>query len=154
MTVVAERHAASHELGTAILAQLLDLGHACWPDGDFTTHDRDHVMGGRHFLAQADGRVVAHAAVVPRVLEVGGRSLRAGHVEAVATLPSFQGQGIASRLGLAALDGTDLRPRTHGTPARTPDEDDGIMSLWTPATPPGLSGDVPIACPWRPGDAW
>ncbi|MHB8958443.1 MAG: GNAT family N-acetyltransferase [Candidatus Limnocylindrales bacterium] len=139
-------------------------------------------MGGRHFLAEADGRVVAHAAVVPRVLEVGGRSLRAGYVEAVATLPNFQGRGIASRLMAAAnalIDSTYelgvLSTSRHafyerlgwrswrgptfvrepdGTLTRTADEDDGIMWLPTPATPPGLSGDEPIACLRRPEDAW
>lgn len=182
MTAVAERDAGSEELGPVVLAQLLDLGHACWPDGDFTTQDLDHAMGGRHFLAEAGGRVVAHAAVVPRVLVVGGRSVRAGYVEAVATLPSFQGQGIASRLMAAAnaqiaatyelgvlstsrhafygrvgwqrWRGPTYVREPDGALIRTADEDDGIMWLRTPATPPGLSGHEPITCPWRPGDAW
>ncbi len=182
MTGVAYWDAASDELSPAVLAQLLDLGHACWPDGAFTADDLDHAMGGRHFLAEADGRVVAHAAVVPRLLDVAGRSLRTGYVEAVATLPSLQGQGIATRLmtvanaligstyELGALStsrhafyerlgwrhwtGPTFVRELDGTLTRTEDEDDGIMWRSTRATPPGLTGSEAIACPWRPGDAW
>ena len=39
---------------------------------------------------------MAHAAVVERVLEVGGRAVRAGYVEGVATTPTRQGEGLGS----------------------------------------------------------
>lgn len=181
MSEVAFRDAATDELGPTVLAQILDLGRACWPEGHFTTDDLDHALGGRHFLAEAEGRVVGHAAVVPRALEVGGRVLRAGCVEAVATLPRFQRRGIASRLMTAAdahiADAYELGALSTGEPSfyqrlgwlrwagptsvrepgggltRTPDEDDGIMVLLTPASPAiDLTG--PITCNRRLGDAW
>lgn len=176
------REAPSSELGTATIAQLLDLGHACWPDGDFTQDDVEHALGGRHFLAEAGGRLIAHASVVPRLLDVGDRTLRGGYLEAVATLPSRQGQGIATRLVRAAdahlaelyelgalatgrqgfyerLGWRRWRGETwviepDGRRVRTPDEDDGIMWLPTATTPPEVRGDEALACRWRPGDVW
>ena len=182
MTAPALREATSDELDAAVLAQILDLGHACWPDGSFTQDDLEHALGGRHFLAEMDGRFVAHASVVPRILEVGGRRLRGGYLEAVATLPRFQRQGIATRLVEAANAHIDAafvlgalstsRPAFYerlgwqrwrgetwvrdrdGRLARTADEDDGILWRRTPSTPDGVSGDEAIACEWRPGDVW
>lgn len=167
-------------LTAAETAQLLDLFEACWPDGGFGPEDAAHAMGGVHWLAEADGRIVGHASVVPRTLEAGGRPLATGYVEAVAVLPGWRGRGIASRLMAAA--GEHIRAtfelgalstgvhelygragwerwrgptfvRTATGLERTEDEDDGLMVLRTPRTPL-LEGTEPLACDWRPGDAW
>lgn len=178
---LAYRECGSDDLGAAGLAQLLDLGRACWPDGDFTPDDLDHALGGRHFVAEADGRIIAHASVVPRRLEVDGRPLRAGYLEAVATLPRHQRQGIASRLveaagahlaatyELGALSTGEHRfyerlgwhrwlgpTWVHGRDGqltRTADEDAGIMILATPTTPP-LTLAESLTCEWHAGDPW
>jgi aminoglycoside 2'-N-acetyltransferase I len=162
------------------LAQLLDLLHACWPEGDFSTDDIAHAMGGVHWLAEARGRIVGHASVVPRLLETDGLPMTTGYVEAVATHPAWWRRGIASRLvtlanehiaarfELGALS-TDLHAmyaragwerwqgptyvRTDGGPVRTEDEDEGIMILRTPRTP-ALAGTEALSCEWRAGDAW
>ena len=42
------------------------------------------------------GEIAAHASVVERELHVGGRPLRTGYVEAVATAPLRQGEGLGS----------------------------------------------------------
>jgi len=47
-------------------------------------------------IAEADGRVVAHASVVQRELHSAGHRLRTGYVEAVATRPSRQREGLGS----------------------------------------------------------
>jgi aminoglycoside 2'-N-acetyltransferase I len=175
------RQAATEALDAADLAQLLDLFRACWPDGDFTTDDIAHAMGGVHWLASVHGRVVGHASVVPRQLEADGRLLPTGYVEAVCTHPAWQRQGIASRLLVLAnahiREAFDLGAlstgvhavyaskgwerwrgptlvRTADGPVRTPDEDDGIMILRTARTPDDLDVTGPISCEWRAGDAW
>lgn len=60
--------------------------------GEFSDDDWAHALGGWHVLAGEE----AHAAVVERTIEVGGRALRAGYVEGVATAPALQGRGLGS----------------------------------------------------------
>lgn len=182
MSEVVFREALSAELGATTIAQLLDLGHACWPEGDFTEHDVEHALGGRHYLAEDGGRLIGHASVVPRLLDVGERTLHGGYLEAVATLPSHQHRGIATRLvrtasshiaaeyefgalatgrpgfyerlGWRRWRGETWVIELDGGRARTPDEDDGIMWLPTATTPAGVHGGEALACRWRPGDVW
>ena len=174
------RRIVSADLAPTELAQLGDLFAACWPSDGFSPDDLDHALGGVHWVAEADGRVVAHASVVERVLEADGRPMRTGYVEAVATLAAWRHRGIATRLmdlagahiratfELGALS-TDVHGlyerlgwerwrgptfvRTAGGALRTDDEDDGIMILRTPRTPP-LSPAEALSCEWRAGDAW
>jgi aminoglycoside 2'-N-acetyltransferase I len=150
------------------------------PDEQFTEEDWEHALGGVHFVLEVDGEVVAHAAVVERELEVGGVPLRAGYVEAVATAPGRQRQGLGGRLmeavtafvreryELGAL-GTGLhdfyarsgwRPwlgpsfvRAPDGVRRTPDDDGYILVLTTPTTP-DLDPRASISCDWRAGDVW
>lgn len=184
---VSIRRAASPALTVADLAQLLDLFAACWPAGNFSPEDVDHAIGGLHWIAEAGGRIVGHASVVPRQLEAQASSpgtgpipLATGYVEAVATHPDWQGRQIATRLmaevgahiratfemgalstNVHAMYGRVGWERWRGptfvrTPdglVRTADEDDGIMILRTPRTPP-LRGDEPLSCEWRSGDVW
>jgi aminoglycoside 2'-N-acetyltransferase I len=53
--------------------------------------------GGRHFLAYREDELVSHAVVTTRWLQPEGHPiLRTAYVDAVATLPAFQGQGYGS----------------------------------------------------------
>jgi aminoglycoside 2'-N-acetyltransferase I len=177
---VTVRWVRTPDLTAEDLAQLLDLFRACWPAGEFSTDDIAHAMGGVHWLAEVHGRIVGHASVVPRLLEADGLPMTTGYVEAVATHPDWRRRGVATRLvtvanqhiarsfELGALS-TDLHAvyaragwerwhgptfvRTDGGPVRTGDEDDGIMILRTPRTPP-LAGTEALSCEWRAGDAW
>jgi aminoglycoside 2'-N-acetyltransferase I len=60
--------------------------------------DREHAIGGLHFVLERHGAIVAHASVVERVLHVADRPLRTGYVEAVAAMPQCQGRGFGSRV--------------------------------------------------------
>jgi aminoglycoside 2'-N-acetyltransferase I len=151
-------------------------------DGEdaMTEDDWQHALGGVHFVAQAEGEIVAYSSVAERELEVDGLSIRSGYVEAVATAVAFQGKGIGSllmqevnayireRFQLGAL-GTGRHNfyerlgwltwkgqtwvRTGDGPRRSPEEDGYILVLPTP-TSPELDLAAPIACGWRAGDAW
>jgi aminoglycoside 2'-N-acetyltransferase I len=150
--------------------------------GRFDVHDWEHTLGGVHVLAEEDGAVVAHGAVVPRVLVAGGRELRAGYVEGVATRGDRRGRGLATmvmaeagkvvqeRYELGALaDGTGIPgfyqrlgwepwqgPTWVAGPRgleRTADEDGSVLVLRTAATE-ALDLTGPLVGDWRAGDVW
>jgi aminoglycoside 2'-N-acetyltransferase I len=158
------------------------LAHAFEHDehGGFTEDDWQHALGGTHFLLEVDGRLVGHASVVERELQVAGRSLRTGYVEAVALAPARQRQGLGTRLMRAVNEhiaerfeigalGTGSQPfyerlgwriwqgptsvRTSNGEESTPDEDGFILVLETGASP-SLRLTDGISCEWRPGDVW
>ena len=147
---------------------------------DFADSDWDHALGGVHVIAEENGDIVSHGSVVPRTLEIGGRPIRVGYVEAVGTWPKDQRHGLATlvmqeigdiireryelgalstpvaafyaRLGWMLWRGPTAVRTTEGV-ERTPDDDGGIMVLLTPSSPP-LNVDDEIVCEWRDGDVW
>jgi aminoglycoside 2'-N-acetyltransferase I len=150
--------------------------------GRFDVHDWEHTLGGVHVLAEEGGAVVAHGAVVPRVLVAGGRELRAGYVEGVATRGDRRGRGLATvvmaeagrvvqeQYELGALaDGTGIPgfyqrlgwetwqgPTWVAGPKgleRTADEDGSVLVLRTAATE-ALDLTGPLVGDWRTGDVW
>jgi aminoglycoside 2'-N-acetyltransferase I len=176
------RRAATAELAAGEVAELRGLLFAAF-GGRFDEHDWEHTLGGTHVLAEEeDGRLVAHAAVVPRVLVAGGRALRTGYVEGVATREDRRGQGLATlvmaEVGRVVEAGYELGALGDGSgipgfyqrlgwevwqgptwvaapggPERTPAEDGSILVLRTPVTGE-LDPAAAIVCDWRTGDAW
>ncbi len=168
------------EAEIAVIRALLDTAFGTDEDERFTDADWDHAVGGVHFVLDLEGEIVAHASVVEREIHVDGRPLRTGYVEAVATDPDRQDQGIGSvlladvtawireRFELGAL-GTGRHhfyerfgwqtwagPSAVRTPdglRRTPDDDAYILVLRTLASPP-FELTARISCDWRPGDVW
>jgi aminoglycoside 2'-N-acetyltransferase I len=178
------RRVATEGLTPDEIRELRALFTAAWPASDeepFTDDDWQHAVGGVHVLAEESGRIVAHASVVPRSLEVGGVQMRTGYVEAVATWPDLERQGHGSALmrEIDAIIEADYElgvlgtgafafyerlgwehwrgptsVRTVGGLVRTPEDDAYIMVRRTPSTPRGLDLEAPIICEWRPGDVW
>jgi aminoglycoside 2'-N-acetyltransferase I len=155
---------------------LLDCAFA----GEFADTDWQNALGGRHVTLVDPTGVVAHAAVVPRVLEVAGRPFRTGYVEAVATAPERRDAGLGSlvmvqideiirrefelgalstgrhrfyeRLGWERWQGPTF-VRDGARLVRTEEEDDGVMVLrFGPSAAIDLA--APITCTPRPGDDW
>lgn len=159
---------------TAVRA-LLDDAFA----GEFSDDDWDHGLGGTHALVVEDDRLVAHGALVQRRLLLGGRTLRAGYVEAVAVARDRRRRGLASEvmtaleryaagfdlLALSASrDGVGLYesrgwqrwlgPTSALTPdglRRTPDDDGAVYVLPGRAS---LDFEAGLTCDWREGDVW
>lgn len=173
--VVEVQVARTDELTEARLARIRALLDEAF-EGDFSADDWSHTVGGWHVLVDEE----AHAAIVERTIEVGGRGLWAGYVEGVATAPSLQRRGLGSsvmrQVGEVLREHFDLgvlSTEAHGfyerlgwerwrgpsyvrrgdTLVRTADEDDGIMVLRYGATA-GLDLAETIACESRPGDDW
>jgi aminoglycoside 2'-N-acetyltransferase I len=144
----------------------------------------DNIGPGVHVLAEDPERgIVAHAAIVDRLLYPGKLTLRSGYVEAVAVWPHLQRTGLGTqvmqvidgmldeeyelgalgtgspgfygRLGWVVWRGpTSIRER-DGSLVRSPDEDGDIMVRLTRQTPPDLDLSLPIAVDWRPGsEVW
>jgi aminoglycoside 2'-N-acetyltransferase I len=177
------RRVTTAELSKAELEALRLLVFGAF-GGRFDEHDWDHTLGGVHVLAEEDvGVVVAHGAVVPRTLVAGGRALRTGYVEGVATRGDRRGLGLAT-LVMAEVGrvipegGYELGALGDGSgipgfyqrlgwetwqgptwvagpdgPERTAEEDGSILVLRTPATGE-LDPAGPITCDWRSGDVW
>lgn len=151
-----------------------DAGHS------FADEDWEHTFGGLRVLATDGGVPVGHAAVVPRLLHVGGEPFRGGYVEGVATAPDRQRLGVGSqvmervadlvrgehelgalstgrtafyaRLGWERwLGETYVRDGAHLV--RTPDEDDGVMVL-RHGPSAGIDLTAAITCEARSGDDW
>ena len=150
--------------------------------GRFEEHDWEHTLGGVHLLALEDDALVAHGAVVPRVLVAGERALATGYVEGVATREDRRGRGLATlvmaeagrvigrgyelgaladgsripgfyqRLGWETWQGPTFVAGPGG-PERTAEEDGSVLVLRTAA-----SGQLDLAgsltCDWRAGDVW
>ncbi|HEY7258923.1 MAG TPA: GNAT family N-acetyltransferase [Gaiellales bacterium] len=173
----------SAELGELEQLELRVLCERAWAakGGEFEPTHWQAALGGRHFVVAEAGVVVAHAAVVDRTLEWNGRPLRTGYVEAVATLPERQGEGLGSavmhavtafvdrRYELGALDtGTPEFYEPLGwvrwpgrTGVRRPDgvrltpEEDGKVLVRLTETCPDLRADGLLVCDGRrPGDPW
>lgn len=156
------------------------LARAFAPEGGFRDDDWLNSLGGTHVLIEHGDAVVSHASVVTRTLEIDGRPVRTGYVEAVATEPGLQGHGLGSRvmaavathirtgfelgalstgrsrfyerLGWLRWQGPTFVRTDHGT-RRTPDDDEGIFVLLTPSSP-AIDPASAISCEWRPGDVW
>src|SRR5918992_4706678 len=80
------RRVPTGDLTPAEVSELRALLWAAFPPGEegFTEDDWEHALGGTHFLVEDDGAILAHASVVARELQVAGRAVRTGYVEAVA----------------------------------------------------------------------
>src|SRR6266511_5192019 len=89
------RRVPTRELTASEIRAIRELLWAAFPSGDegFTEDDWQHAIGGLHFVLEFDARILAHASVVERELHVGGRAVRSGYVEAVATDAERQGRG-------------------------------------------------------------
>ena len=150
-------------------------------DGDFTDDDWAHAIGGTHALIADGTAIVAHASVVPRVIDAGGTILQAGYVEAVAALPARQRTGLGTavmralapiierdcdigalstgewhfyeRLGWERWHGPTWVRHADGHRERTPDDDDSLMILRTRRSP-ALDPTRPMTCEQRGGDSW
>jgi aminoglycoside 2'-N-acetyltransferase I len=175
------RGATTAELSAVELEAVRRLLFAAFA-GRFDAHDWEHTLGGLHVLATEDGQVVAHGAVVARVLTVGDREVATGYVEGVATRADRRGLGLATRVmrevGRVIEHDHQLGALSDGTripgfyqrlgwetwqgptwaagprgPERTADDDGSILVLRTPATAE-LDLTAPLTCDWRPGDIW
>src|SRR6476661_3468391 len=94
------RRRRTDELSAAEVEAIRDLVWAAFPPGEeaFTEEDWDHAIGGTHVVFDVDSEILSHASVVEREIHVGGRPVRTGYVEAVATAPGWQGGGLGTRV--------------------------------------------------------
>jgi aminoglycoside 2'-N-acetyltransferase I len=149
--------------------------------GRFDDEDWAHALGGLHVLVTVDGELAGHASLVGRQLIAGGRTLRTGYVEAVATAAPHRRRGVGSalmaeverliaggaELGALASSAAALAfyrargwlPWTGPTAALTPDglvetPDEAVFVLPTPVTPAPLDPAGRLICDWRRGDLW
>lgn len=179
MPAASIRTFTTRECSEQVLAAIRGLMDRAF-EGEFTEEDWDHTIGGRHVVVEDGGKIVAHASVVERRIEIGGRPFRTGYVEGVATSPDRQGRGFGT-LAMKEIDtllrdafelgalATDRPPfyerlgwerwrgpsfvRRGSELVRTRTDDDALMVLrFGPSTHVDLAES--ISCETRPGDDW
>ena len=168
----------SAELPAELRASLVDLCSRAYEE-DFEPYF-ELLSDATHLVGSVDGRLAAHAAWVERELRsppIG--PMRTAYVEAVATLPEWQGRGFASTLLSRIPDlvtGYDLAALAPSSEAfyarlgwerwqgplsyRQPDEtvvstpEEVVMIYRLPLTPETLDPTAPLSTDWRPGEVW
>ncbi|MDQ4076125.1 MAG: GNAT family N-acetyltransferase [Chloroflexota bacterium] len=91
MTVTLAR---TEDLNAATRAAIIQVCIAAHQEEDFKHLFSYIPSGGRHFLAYRGGEVVSHAVVTTCWLQPDDQPiLKTAYVDAVATLPAYQGQG-------------------------------------------------------------
>jgi aminoglycoside 2'-N-acetyltransferase I len=181
MSEIMVRRVSTADLRPDEIRAIRAILDAAFEDEDgFAEEDWEHALGGTHVVLDVDGEILAHAAVVERPLEVAGRRVRTGYVEAVATKPGHHGRGYGSAVMTQINDiiraGFDLgllgtgrfsfyerlgwehwqgagSVRTADGDVPTPDDDGYLMALRTPASAT-IDTSQPISCDWRSGDVW
>jgi aminoglycoside 2'-N-acetyltransferase I len=91
--------ARTEELNAHTRASIIHVCRTAHQEDDFTHLFSYIPSGGIHVLAYREQELVSHAVATTRWLQPEGLPvLRTAYVDAVATLPAYQGQGIGSRV--------------------------------------------------------
>jgi aminoglycoside 2'-N-acetyltransferase I len=94
LSVISSR---TEDLDEATRADIIQVCIAAHQEESFKNLFTYVPSGGRHFLAYRDYELVSHAVVTKRWLQPEGQPvLPTAYVDAVATLPAYQGQGFGS----------------------------------------------------------
>jgi aminoglycoside 2'-N-acetyltransferase I len=89
----------TEDLVAATRIAIVNLCVAAHQEEDFQNLFSYVPSGGLHFLAFQDEQLISHAMVTTRWLQPEGLPLlKTAYIDAVATLPSYQGQGHGSAL--------------------------------------------------------
>ena len=89
----------TEELSEHIRTAIIELCVEAHQEQDFRNLFTYIPSGGWHFLAYQDELLVSHALVTTRWLQTQDQSLlKTAYIDAVATLPAYQGQGYGSAL--------------------------------------------------------
>jgi aminoglycoside 2'-N-acetyltransferase I len=130
-----------------------------------------------HLTVERDGELLAHACIAWVPVDVAGERVLAGYVEDVATRADVRGRGLATalmraarpliedgaalgllatgslgfyeRLGWVRWRGPTAVVEADGSVTPTPEEDEWIMALLLPNTPPSVRPGLPIVRPRR-----
>lgn len=173
-------YAATEALDEATRAAIMQVCFAAFQEEDFFRLFSYIPSGGRHFLTYRDTELVSHAVVTTRWLQPAELPLlKTAYVDAVATLPVYQGQGYGratmhhlatniadyeiacleteqtefyARLGWELWRGALAGRSASGELVATP-EQKGVMVLRLARTPPlDLAGLLTIEC--QTGRIW
>lgn len=166
------RTLTTEELDESTRAAIIEVCVAAHNEPDFRNLFSYVSSGGRHFLGYRGKELVSHAGVTTRWLHPDNAPrLKTAYVDAVATHPSAQGQGVGSavmralaagigdydiacletdipgfytRLGWEVWRGPLAGRESDGTLVHAP-EQTGILILRLPRTPPlNLEGQLTI----------
>ena len=91
------RSVKTEDLGPVARAAIIQVCVAAHQEDDFKNLFTYVPSGGLHFVAYQDQLLISHAMVTTRWLQPEGFPLlKTAYIDAVATLPAYQGQGYGS----------------------------------------------------------
>lgn len=97
MNVISVLSSRTEKLPEETRTAIVELCVAAHQEDDFRNLFKYVPSGGWHFLAYCEDQLVSHAMVTTRWLQPEGHPpLKTAYVDAVSTLPSYQGQGYGS----------------------------------------------------------
>jgi aminoglycoside 2'-N-acetyltransferase I len=100
----------TEDLSEETRAAIIQLCVAAHQEENFKNLFEYVPSGGWHFLARHEDTLVSHAMVTTRWLQPDGYPLfKTAYVDAVATLPAYQGQGFGSAVMRRLADEIDAR---------------------------------------------
>jgi GNAT superfamily N-acetyltransferase len=100
--------ARTEDLDPAAREAVIQVCVAAHQEDDFKKLFLYIPSGGRHFIGYRGAELVSHAVVTTRWLQPEGMpELKTAYVDAVATLPAYQGQGCASAVMRRLASGID-----------------------------------------------
>lgn len=87
----------TEDIDSSLRIHIIDLCVAAHQEEDFRNLFSYVPAGGWHFLAYHGDRLISHAMVTTRWLQPKGHPLlKTAYIDAVSTLPAYQGQGYGS----------------------------------------------------------
>lgn len=95
------------DISGALDQRIRETLRRCFPEDDSAFSQTRSWHGSApawSILIEDAGRIVAHAGIVDRIIQVGKKPVRVAGIQNVGVVPECRGQGLSSRMMIAAME--------------------------------------------------